>query len=473
MKKLRTWLADERGMALIITAFSFSILLGFMALAIDVGLLFRARRNVQIAADAAATAGALDYFNTSSSSSAHAAAQNASTANGITNGAGGAVVTVINPVTSGPHTGSDVVEVDITQPNPTYFMRIFGFNSVNVAAKAVAGSSPGPCIYLMNTTGSDLNLTGSATIEGVASDGKTPATGCGIYSNSDVSVSGNSNLVNMAYVAAAGTITGTQNTNPAPVITNAPQEKPPAALLVAPPDKSTISGGCNLPPPCYPTVDTSQCTVKTNSGVTSYTITISSMSANTCYGVDNSPAPTTSVLNLTISSATLAAGNYGFDLGTASTGPNSFGGTLTIGSNVRAPSDSTNWGPTPPQPADGSGADGISLDIYTGNFSVSATSTNDYLYASTLPTNPYSGILILEPSTNKGTINLQWGSATGAFVGIIDATGANLTLQDSGGATLVTGLIVGSLTTGPSTINIENYSSVFTNSPLNSVALVE
>ena len=37
------------------------LLMAFLALAIDVGTLFRARRNMQIAADAAAVAGALDY----------------------------------------------------------------------------------------------------------------------------------------------------------------------------------------------------------------------------------------------------------------------------------------------------------------------------------------------------------------------------------------------------------------------------
>ena len=43
------------------TALSMTVLVGFLALAIDVGMLFRAKRNMQIAADAAAIAGALDY----------------------------------------------------------------------------------------------------------------------------------------------------------------------------------------------------------------------------------------------------------------------------------------------------------------------------------------------------------------------------------------------------------------------------
>ena len=117
--------------------------------------------------------------------------------------------------------------------------------------------------------------------------------------------------------------------------------------------------------------------------------------------------------------------------------------------------------------------DGITLDVYTGNVSMASTSNNVYLYAPSLNTSTYNGILILEPTSNTGTINLQWGSATSAFVGIIDAQGANLTMQDSGGATLVTGMAVGSMTLGPSTLKVENYSSVYSNSPMNSIALVE
>ncbi len=52
---------SESGQVLVLTALCMTAFLGFMALAIDAGLLFRAKRNLQIAADAAATAGALDW----------------------------------------------------------------------------------------------------------------------------------------------------------------------------------------------------------------------------------------------------------------------------------------------------------------------------------------------------------------------------------------------------------------------------
>ena len=79
---------DEGGQTLVLVALSMTFLLGFMALAIDVGLLFRAHRNVQIAADAAAIAAALDYKYNNSITSAQTAGQSAASINGVTNGSG-------------------------------------------------------------------------------------------------------------------------------------------------------------------------------------------------------------------------------------------------------------------------------------------------------------------------------------------------------------------------------------------------
>ena len=50
---------NESGQVLVLTALSMSALLGFVGLATDVGVLFRVRHNLQIAADAAATTAAL------------------------------------------------------------------------------------------------------------------------------------------------------------------------------------------------------------------------------------------------------------------------------------------------------------------------------------------------------------------------------------------------------------------------------
>ena len=46
--------SGENGQVIVLVLMSMGLLLGVLALAIDVGVLFRAKRNVQIAADAAA-----------------------------------------------------------------------------------------------------------------------------------------------------------------------------------------------------------------------------------------------------------------------------------------------------------------------------------------------------------------------------------------------------------------------------------
>ena len=85
-------LRDENGQTLVLTALCMTAMLGFMALALDVGLLFRERRSMQTAADAAAIAAAQDYMWNASTTSAQTAGKNASSSNGFTDGTNGAVV---------------------------------------------------------------------------------------------------------------------------------------------------------------------------------------------------------------------------------------------------------------------------------------------------------------------------------------------------------------------------------------------
>lgn len=170
---------DESGQMLVMTALSLTMLLGFMALAVDVGILFRTKRNLQIAADAAAIAGALDYkYNYPSVASASAAARAAAAANGVTDGSRGAVVTPSIPPIDGPNQTScgECVEVQVSEPNPTYFMKLFNFGSITVAARAVAGrATTENCMYLLGTSGADFSNSGAATIN---------LNNCGLVDNS-------------------------------------------------------------------------------------------------------------------------------------------------------------------------------------------------------------------------------------------------------------------------------------------------
>ena len=160
---MRFW-KDEGGQALVMVAFFMTLLLAFMALALDTGTLFRARRTVQTAADAAAMAAALDYKYVRNVGHAQNEAYTATAANGYTNGSNGVTVTV-NRLSSGIYNGcADCFEARVSVPNPTTFMGMFGFGSMNVTARAVAGiHSSEPCM-LLDGAGTDLTNGGAETL---------------------------------------------------------------------------------------------------------------------------------------------------------------------------------------------------------------------------------------------------------------------------------------------------------------------
>ncbi|HWE87614.1 MAG TPA: pilus assembly protein TadG-related protein [Terracidiphilus sp.] len=429
-------LAREDGYVMIMTAFSMTVLLGFLALAVDVGILLRGQRHLQMVADAAATAGALDYYNNKSTSSANAAGQAAATANGVTNGVNGAVVTINNPALSGYHTSSASVEAIVSEPNSTYFMRMFGHNSMTVGARAVAASVTAQgCVYLKQ----QLIAKGSATMEGWNTATSTKSKGCGVYAGSGVNVTGNGNTFDVAYVETPSTLSGNHDTKPAPVVTGAPVQSIPKALQITPPSPSSYAN-CN-PPAGYSLPTTGK-----NKGIIS--ATLSGSISPGCYGLGATGA-TSMNLDLGGATTTMASGLYVFDLGTA--------GTLTLDNNVSGGSAAQN-------------SAGVTLDINTGNFAVTST-TSDSLYAPS-DGGTYDGVLLLEPTSNTGTINFQWGSSSGNWYGYIDAPGASATMQDQGGQPLVTGLILANLTIN-GTLKLNNYGQVYTNAPGNSIALVE
>ena len=133
-------LKDENGQTLILVAVSMPVLIGFLAFAIDMGSLYRAKRNLQITADAAATAAALDYLYRGSVPSATSAAQAAATANGVTNGSGGGVVTVNSPPVNGPNASTGgFFEVIVSAPSAVTFISVITHSRTMTSP---AGRSP-------------------------------------------------------------------------------------------------------------------------------------------------------------------------------------------------------------------------------------------------------------------------------------------------------------------------------------------
>jgi len=122
----------ESGQIVYLAAISLVMLLGFSALAVDIGMLYSTRRRMQTAADAAAIAGATalrdgqDYTKSAS---------DVTSFNGFTNSQNNVTVTVSEPTLPSPYpSGVTYVEVDITQSVPTYFLRTLGYTSLNVGA---------------------------------------------------------------------------------------------------------------------------------------------------------------------------------------------------------------------------------------------------------------------------------------------------------------------------------------------------
>lgn len=148
---------SEQGSILIMTSVSMVVLIGLMGLAIDVGSLYHQRRVLQTAADAGALGGGAEIYR-GKTGLITGSVRSATAQNGYTHDQNGVTVTVHHPPISGFHIGDpEAVEVVVAQPSPTYFMRVFGWSTVGVGARAVAwaGANDKYCIYVLEETDPD------------------------------------------------------------------------------------------------------------------------------------------------------------------------------------------------------------------------------------------------------------------------------------------------------------------------------
>ena len=408
---MKTLLRDESGQTLIFVALSMTVILGAVAMATDVGTLLHDKRNLQIAADSAAIAGAVEENINPAAANVQAAGQRAATQNGITNGSNGAVVTINTPPASGPHAGAaGYVEAIVTQTEPVFFMKLFSFTSMNVGARAVAfnGAKNQGCMLALNPTASDtIHLQGSFDVS---------APGCAVIDDSNASdamvFTGGGGTLTAGSVGVVGGATGaTGDSTPAPVTGIAPESDPLA----------------NLPAPTY---NAASCTAPP----TGTTWGPATAGGTVCYSGD------ISVKN----AVTMSAGTYVFPGTLDFTGNGSLTGTGV-----------TLYFPGPNGTLGGPGNGNTTLNL-------------------TAPTSgTYNGILIYQdPSdTNTGEFN---GTPITNLTGIIYMPNAELEISGNTTVNLDTDLIIGSLyDKGNATINMTDYSQTVTNSPLKSVALVE
>jgi hypothetical protein len=201
---------------LVFVAVSMVVLMGFLALTLDVGAGNRERRIAQTAADAAAIGGAAELFHhVTDANQIAASAQAEALRNGFDDGASDVVVQVFYPASTGPHAGDPAyVEVTIDKTTPTIFGAIFNVTSMNIHTRAVAGygSYALNCVYSLDPSGA-----GAITVQ----NGGELDTNCGIAINStnahalDVNSSGEIDTSGGG-VTVAGGWTGNKTPIPAP-----------------------------------------------------------------------------------------------------------------------------------------------------------------------------------------------------------------------------------------------------------------
>ena len=236
-----------------LTALGLMVLMLMAGLGVDVAYMRYQKQQMQKAADAGAigAASALVY-----GGDWNAAGLNDAKANGFTDGDNGISVKVYNPPqTQGdPFKGkADYVEVIVSQAQPTFFMRLGGFDSVNVRSRAIASAAANPfgCIFVMDPSDSKTLL-----IDGNVNVGAV----CGIQVESDSSdalhKNGASGQITATGIGVVGGFSGSGFT-PTPVTGIAPFSDPLAAVNPPPvngcdvTNLPAINGNASLTPKTY------------------------------------------------------------------------------------------------------------------------------------------------------------------------------------------------------------------------------
>jgi Flp pilus assembly protein TadG len=118
---------NQKGQATVLSLVFLTVLLGMAALVLDIGSWYRADRDTQSTADAAALAGAQALPDSTASAS--------SLASSFASKNGGGLDSVNFSSSFGPN---DTIKVTVKRSAPGIFTRLFGVSSVNVGSKATA-----------------------------------------------------------------------------------------------------------------------------------------------------------------------------------------------------------------------------------------------------------------------------------------------------------------------------------------------
>lgn len=238
----------QRGQVLPLVALLIVVLMGFTALAVDVGYDRYEKRVQQTAADSAALAGAAEIpFGNVTKSAQYDASQNGFTDN-TANGKCTVCVTVNNPYNG----DSKAVEVIVSAQHPSFFQRVLGTTSVTVSARAVAKlKDDNGCLYFLAKHLTNFN---TSTVN---------AHNCSIISDGDMQLN-NATIdaagieiynFNSAHYAGGTFVTATPAPLPAPVSDPCPRIAGCAYLAAYQPPKTcpnkVAATGEHILPGCY------------------------------------------------------------------------------------------------------------------------------------------------------------------------------------------------------------------------------
>jgi Flp pilus assembly protein TadG len=398
---------DEGGQSTIIAAaFMGLVAMGFLAFALDVGMLSRQKRMAQAAADAAALAAA-EEVSAGASSNEQTVANAIAKMNGFdtTLSTNPATVTLSTP-SSGNYSGSSYVQATVSRPVPTMFLRAFrsSWATMTVSATSIAGGSQTSqtCVCLEGTSGEVLNLSNNA---------KLNATSCGLVDNS---TSSNAlGIVGSATLTALTLGTVSSNWNNSSNINNGGSIASSTDIVQG------ITSTCGPTMPTAPTY--SSCVADPGGSYGTFTWGPASASSVVCYNA------------LTVgangSTCTLNPGIYVIN-----------GGELHFESGANSHSNL--------------GGNGVFFYL-TGSASlVIDNGANVNLVAGgatesgggTAPTvGSYNGIVVYQAAADTQTVQIQGGSST-FMNGALYAPGANIDMANGSGGTIEGGIVASSLT---------------------------
>lgn len=191
IERIRTFLSESDGSTLSLVALSFTALIGFMGMGIDLAHWYDERRASQNMVDAAAVAGAYIEWEGGTAAEIEDAAEREAKRNGYEDVQANSLI--INPLTGTPPQNlvTPRVEVIVRRQVPLYFAKILFNDTMEVEARAVGGTlfRGTQCVISLSQTANKAVLFSGSTVANV---------GCGVASNSSsseaIKISGNATL---------------------------------------------------------------------------------------------------------------------------------------------------------------------------------------------------------------------------------------------------------------------------------------